>query len=224
MHIAFIMNGNRRWAKKNNCALYKGYTAGLENMQNITKLCLDKAKELTFYAFSTENWSRPSDEKKILWLLLKRFIVKSLKSKSNFFNQNNIKVRFIGDISAFGSKMVNKMQALEEQTKHNNALTINIAINYSGRQDIVNAVNKILQANLEKIKVEEFQKYMYTNYMSNPDIMIRCGGEYRLSNFLLWDMAYTELFFTKSMWPDFSEEELYNIIKNFKLIKRSYGK
>ena len=217
-HVAIIMDGNGRWGLKKYSLRNKGHRAGLNTVETIINVSIKKKiKYLTLFAFSTENWKRPKSEIKYLFNLLENF----LEFKINKFHQNNIKLKIIGE-KKFSKKLNNLLVKSEKLTKNNSKLQINLALNYGSRKEIVNTVNKL---NKKKIKINEknISNNLYTKNIPDPDILIRTGKTNRLSNFLLWQMSYTEIFFSNKLWPDFNEEDFLKIIKKFQKIKRNYG-
>jgi len=219
-HIAIIMDGNRRWAKKNKISKSLGHYEGAKNLRKIVEECLKiNLKFLTVYAFSTENWSRSEEEVNDLMSLLNKF----LSDESKLFNEKKIKLNILGDISRFPSDIQDKVTSLSNETKNNNSLTLNIALNYSSRDEIINAVNRIINDKNQSISKEVFIKYLYTADIPDPDLIIRTSGEYRLSNFLLWQAAYSELYFTKKLWPEFDVKELSNALIEYSRRERRFG-
>ena len=217
-HVAIIMDGNGRWGLKKYNSRNKGHRAGLDTVEKIIKISIDKKiKYLTLFAFSTENWKRPKSEIAYLFKLLQNF----LEHKINKFHKNNIKLKIIGE-KKFSKKINNLLIKSERITKNNTTLQVNLALNYGSKKEIVNAIKKI---NNKKLNITEknIEKFLYTKNIPDPDILIRTGKTFRLSNFLLWQMSYTEIFFSKKLWPDFQEIDFINIINKFKKIKRNYG-
>lgn len=226
-HIAIIMDGNRRWAKQHNMPKGYGHKKGAENVVKITRAMKESGvKYLTLYAFSTENWQRSEDEVKSLMQLLREYLDKEFKE----IMENNVRIVFIGERNMLDKDIQNKMQYIETESAKNKDLTLCIALSYGSRQEIISAVKRVAQDVKEnKIGIEEitentFSSYLYTTNIPNPDILIRTSGEQRISNYLLWQLAYTELFFTDTLWPDFSKEELLDIIEKFNSRERRYGK
>ena len=217
-HVAIIMDGNGRWGLKKYSLRNKGHRAGLNTVETIINVSIKKKiKYLTLFAFSTENWKRPKSEIKYLFNLLENF----LEFKINKFHKNNVKLKIIGE-KKFSKKLNNLLTKSEKLTKNNSKLQINLALNYGSRKEIVNTVNKL---NNKKIEINEknISNNLYTKNIPDPDILIRTGKTNRLSNFLLWQMSYTEIFFSNKLWPDFNEEDFLKIIKKFQKIKRNYG-
>lgn len=225
-HIAIIMDGNGRWAKERKLPRSFGHRAGVKTVKKIVKAC-DKinVKYLTLYAFSTENWKRPTDEVSTLMSLL----VEYLRKEVTELNENNVIIKTIGDISKLPELCQQELHKAFQITKNNTGLTLNLALNYGGRNEIINAVrnicidieNKSISHN--DITEELFQKYLYTAEIPDPDLIIRPSGEKRLSNFLLWQCAYSELWYSNIKWPDFSEEHLYKAIYDYQNRERRYG-
>lgn len=225
-HIAIIMDGNGRWAKERNLPRSYGHKAGSENIRDIVKEC-DKigVKYLTLYSFSTENWKRPKDEVDILMKLL----VEYLRSELNELNENNVIINWIGDISALPLICQEELIKAHDNTKTNTGLTLNLALNYGGRDEIVTAVKDLLEdVRNGKIKAEDineglFSNYLYTAGMPDPDIIIRPSGEKRISNFLLWQGAYAEFWYSNINWPDFKKVDLLQAILDYQKRDRRFG-
>ena len=223
-HIAIIMDGNGRWAKQKFKPRVFGHKAGTKAVFSTIKYCVHhKIEVLTLFAFSTENWSRPKEE---VNLLLKLF-VKVIKDEITNLNENNVRLKMIGDISKFPKDLQKTITTAELLTKSNTGLKLNIAANYGGRWDILQAVNKILAEGINKsttaIDEETFRKYLCLANLPEPDLFIRTGGETRISNYLLWQLAYTELYFTKTHWPDFDEVQMQKAVDFFKNRERRFG-
>ena len=217
-HVAIIMDGNGRWGLKYKNSRNEGHKAGLNTVEKIIKESIKQnINFLTLYAFSTENWNRPKKEVNYLFNLLENFLL----TKIDNLHKQNIKLNIIG-VKNF-SKKLNKLLILsEKKTSKNTTLQINLALNYGSKFEILNALKK-LNKNNEKINEKNFQKYLQTKKIPDPELLIRAGNTKRLSNFLLWQLAYTEIFFEKKLWPDFNEKDYLRIIKNFKKIKRNFG-
>ena len=213
------MDGNGRWGLKHKNSRNQGHKAGLNTVEKIIKESIrKKIKHLTLYAFSTENWKRPKKEINYLFNLLETFLSK----KINDLNKQNIKLNIIG-VKNF-SKKLNKLLILsEKKTSKNKILQINLALNYGSKSEIVNAFKKINKNN-DRINEKNLTKYLQTKNIPDPEILIRTGNTKRLSNFLLWQLAYAEIFFEKKLWPDFNEKDYLKIIKKYRLIKRNFGK
>lgn len=220
-HIAFIIDGNGRWAKIRGKERTEGHKAGIEAV----KKTIEAAKELdikivSFFVFSTENWKRPKAEVDAIMKMLKDFI-KSNKSK---YEKENIKLTAMGNIEALDKDISKELYDIIEKTKFNTGLNVNICINYGGRSEIINAVNNIIKDKIENVDEDTFKKYLYSSSITDPDLIIRTSGEYRLSNFMLWQCAYAELYFTKIYWPDFGREELIEAIYDYQNRERRFGK
>ncbi len=218
-HIAFIMDGNGRWANAKGLPREAGHGVGAKTFKKAVTLCRDWGIDtVTTYAFSTENWKRPPQEVKEIMRLLDSYI----KEAEDDNEKNHIRYIFLGDKARLGEELSAKCRYLEELTK-NNALTLNIALNYGGRAELVNAVNSLIAQGKTSVTEEEISSKLYTAESPDPDLIIRTGGEIRLSNFLLWQSQYSELYFTDCLWPDFGEEELILAIQEFSRRKRRYG-
>lgn len=219
-HIAIIMDGNGRWAKKRGLPRTLGHKAGVEAIRGIVKECNKLGiKYLTLYAFSTENWVRPQDEVNALMNLL----VEYLKNEFEELNSNNVVINHIGDISKLPKKCQDELISAYNKTKNNTGVVLNLALNYGGRNEIVSAVNEMLKNNIKSITEEEFNKYLYTANMPDPDIIIRPSGEQRLSNFMLWQCAYSEFWYADICWPDFKENDLHKAIYDYQKRDRRFG-
>ena len=217
-HVAIIMDGNGRWGLKHKKSRNAGHKAGLMTVEKIIKETIkNNIKYLTLYAFSTENWKRPKSEITFLFNLLENF----LENKIELLHKQNIKLNIIGKKNF--SKKINKLLNIsEEKTSKNSKLQINLALNYGSKSELINAF-KLLIKNKEKINEKNINKYLYTREIPDPDILIRTGNTTRLSNFLLWQASYTEIFFEKKLWPDFNKNDYNKIIKKFRSIKRNFG-
>ena len=221
-HIAIIMDGNRRWAIANNLPTYEGHRKGAENLWNIINNIQDfKLKFLTVFVFSTENWKRSSKEISFLMTLLNEFLDHTISK----INENNFRLRFIGNFLPFEKNIKNKIEIIHKSSQFNTGVVITLALNYGGRLDIVSAINEILihKENFNEISEKDFKKYTLNKDLPDPDLLIRTGGEMRLSNFLLWDLAYTELMFIPQMWPEFTKLILENCILDYSKRIRKYG-
>ena len=221
-HLAIIMDGNRRWARSNNMPSYEGHRKGAENLWDIiTYVQKLKLKYLTVFVFSTENWKRSKKEISFLMNLLNQFLTETISK----IDKNNFKIRFIGDFLAFEKQVIDKINIITEISSKNTGVVVTLALNYGGRLDIISGINKILLNNkrIDQINEIEFKKYTSNKDLPDPDLLIRTGGEMRLSNFLLWDLAYTELMFVKEMWPDFKKSILENCMAKFAKRTRKYG-
>ena len=218
-HVAIIMDGNGRWGLKYRNSRNAGHKEGLKTVEKIIKASIKyKIKFLTLYAFSTENWKRPKKEINYLFNLLENFLTHRL----NDIHNQNIRIKILGD-KKFSTKLNNLLNYAEKKTSKNSKLQINLALNYGSKLELLNAFKKI---NKKKIKINEknLEKHLQTKYIPDPDILIRTGNTKRLSNFLLWQLAYSEIFFEKKLWPAFTEKDYEKIIKNYKNIKRNFGK
>ena len=218
-HVAIIMDGNGRWGLKNKNSRNLGHKSGLITVEKIIKSSIkNKIKYLTLYAFSTENWKRPKIEIRFLLNLLETF----LKEKVDDLHKNGIKLKIIGDIKKFPKKIQSNINFVQKKTFGNKNLELILALNYGSKNEIVNAINSI-KHNKSKISQKLIDNQLYTKGIPNPDLLIRTGNTSRLSNFLLWQLSYTEIFFVKKMWPDFNEKDYKNILVKFKKIKRNFG-
>ena len=217
-HVAIIMDGNGRWGLKHKSSRNEGHRAGLNTVEKIIRETIkQKITHLTLFAFSTENWNRPEKEIKYLFDLLENF----LSNKIEDLNKKDIKLNIIG-VKNFSKKLNKLLNFAEKKTSKNFTLHINIALNYGSKFEIINAIKK-LSKNKDKINEKNLSKYLQTKNIPDPEILIRTGNTKRLSNFLLWQLAYTEIFFEKKLWPDFNEKDYVRIIKKFKKIKRNFG-
>ena len=226
-HVAIIMDGNRRWAKSKMLPSAAGHKKGVDALRTATKCCKKFGiKYLTVYAFSTENWNRDKDEVSFLMELL----AKTIKSEVPVFVENDIKLTFIGDRTQLKPELIKILEYGEKETANGKSLNLQIAFNYGSRMEITNAVKQINKAVAEgKIKAEDIteetvSEYLYTAKMPDPDLLIRTGGEKRISNYLLWQSAYSEIYVTDTFWPDFDEESLANAIIDFHNRQRRFGK
>jgi len=218
-HVAIIMDGNGRWGIKNKGSRNKGHTAGLKTIENIINESLkQKINYLTLYTFSTENWKRPKKEISFLFQILEKF----LKKKTINLIQNGIKLIIIGDKKKFSIQLQKTIKESEKRTSNNKKLQINLALNYGSKEEIINAC-KILIKKKKFITEKNIEDNMYTKKIPNPDLLIRTGNTNRLSNFLLWQIAYTEIFFIKKLWPEFNINDYKKILNKFKLLKRNFG-
>ena len=221
-HIAIIMDGNGRWGLKKYNDRNKGHYYGLLNINKVIEHCIKiKIKYLTLYTFSTENWNRPKKEIDYLFFLFKYFYKKNF----NKLNKNNIKIKFIGDLKNIPKDLKIIIKKIEDKTKNNDAITVIFAFNYGAKSELVNTFKNIIKnkTKVNEINEELINNYLYTNNIPDPDILIRTGGEKRLSNFLLWQLSYAELFFINKNWPDFNFFDLKKIINTFKVTKRKFG-
>ena len=218
-HVAIIMDGNGRWGLKFKKSRNAGHRQGLSTVEKIIKETIkNKIKYLTLFAFSTENWKRPKTEIKYLFNLLESFLINKIEQ----LHKKDIKLKIIG-VKNFSSKLNHLLLKSEKKTYKNKKLQINLALNYGSKFEIIQGF-KNLQKSKKKITEKNLRKFLQTKNIPDPDILIRTGDTKRLSNFLLWQLAYTEIFFEKKLWPDFNEKDFIKIIKKYKLIKRNFGK
>jgi len=218
-HVAIIMDGNGRWGVKNKNSRNLGHKSGLKTVEKIIKFSIKNSiKYLTLYAFSTENWKRPKLEIKFLLNLLEFF----LKDKIEDFYKSGLKLKIIGDLNKFPKKIQVNLKSAQKNTNKNKKLELILALNYGSKNELVNAI-KLIISNKMKINESSVNKNLYTKGIPNPDILIRTGNTNRLSNFLLWQLSYSEIFFVKKMWPDFNEKDYKKILERFKKIKRNFG-
>ena len=218
-HVAIIMDGNGRWGLKHKNSRNAGHKAGLKTVEKIIKESIkNNIKFLTLFAFSTENWKRPKKEISFLFNLLEDF----LNNKIDDLNKQNIKLKIIG-IKNFSTRLNKLLNISEKKTSKNTKLQINLALNYGSKSELVNAFKNLIKNN-DKINEKNLSKHLQTKNIPDPDILIRTGDKKRLSNFLLWQLAYSEIFFEKKLWPDFNENDYNKIIKKFRSIKRNFGK
>ena len=217
-HVAIIMDGNGRWGIKYKNSRNAGHKAGLKTVEKIIKQSIkNKIKYLTLYAFSTENWKRPKNEINYLFNLLEDFLLNKIED----INKQNVKLKIIGKMN-FSKKLNQLLKSSEAKTSKNTKLQINLALNYGSKTELIDAF-KILIKKKENINEKNINKYLHTKNVPDPDILIRTGNTKRLSNFLLWQIAYTEIFFEKKLWPEFNENDYTRIIKKFKKVKRNFG-
>ena len=219
-HIAIVMDGNGRWALNKNLDRFKGHEKGVRVVKEVTKYCSEiGVKYLTLYTFSNENWKRPANEV----ISLMKLFRKTLIDEINLILENDNKFKVIGDKTKLDILTRKKIDDLELKTKNNKNMQLILALSYGSRQEIITAVNNLLRKNKNKVNLDDFINSLFTRNIPDPDILIRTGFEKRISNFLLWQIAYSELFFEKKLWPDFKENDYNNILKKFKKIKRNYG-
>ena len=219
-HVAIIMDGNGRWGIENKKSRNLGHKAGLKTVEKIIKSTIkNKIKYLTLYAFSTENWKRPYLEIKFLLNLLESFLNEKLEE----LHKKGIKLKIIGNIKKFPKKIQINLKSAQKKTEKNKKLQLILALNYGSKSEIVNAINLMKNKNIN-VNENSIDKFLYTKGIPNPDILIRTGNTNGLSNFLLWQLSYSEIFFVKKMWPDFNGRDYKSIIDKFKKIKRNFGK
>lgn len=226
-HIAIIMDGNGRWAKSKGFFRAMGHENGVDALRNISTACAElNVKYLTVYAFSSENWNRPKSEVNALMTLL----VSSLKKELKTLNNNKIRLKAIGKLEDLPSKCQRELTEVMEKTQDHDHMTLTLALSYGSKEEIIEAAKALAQEAIDgKIKVEDidsenFEKHLYTHDMPNPDLLIRTSGEYRISNYLLWQIAYSELYFTDKLWPDFKKEDLEMAIADYQNRERRFGK
>ena len=215
-HIAFIMDGNGRWGKNKGKSRNFGHLNGVETVKDVVKNSIKlKIPIITFYVFSSENWKRPKSEVDFLFKLIKNYFLKEIK---NIIKQG-IKINIFGEMNKLSASIKPTLRNTINLTKKNKKILVNLAINYGSKTEILNAFKK----NKKKLSINNLEKNLYTKNLPNPDILIRTGGHQRLSNFMLWQLAYAELFFLKKLWPDFNKNDLINIVKKYKKEKRNFG-
>ena len=215
-HIAFIMDGNGRWGKKKNKSRNFGHLKGVETVKTIVKQSIKlKIPILTFYVFSSENWRRPKSEISFLFKLIKNYFLKEINNVTN----QGIKINIIGELKKLPTDLKNILNKTVRSTSKNKKIIVNLALNYGSKREILIAAKKVNK----KLSIKNINRNLYTKDLPDPDILIRTGGHQRLSNFMLWQLSYTELFFTKKLWPDFNLKDLKKIIIAFKRIKRNFG-
>ncbi len=215
-HVAFIMDGNGRWGVKKRNSRNYGHLKGVETVKKVVSSSIKlKIPLVTFYVFSSENWRRPKKEINFLFKLIKNYFTKEIKSVVS----QGIKINIIGDMKELSTDIKKILTKTMMRTKKNKKITVNLAINYGSKKEILNAAKNLKK----KVNLKNFEKALYTKDIPNPDILIRTGGHKRLSNFMLWQLAYAELFFLKKLWPDFNSNDLKNIIKKYKNSKRNFG-
>jgi undecaprenyl diphosphate synthase len=222
-HVAVIMDGNGRWAKKRFLPRVAGHQRGLESVRAMVKACVRlEIKYLTLFAFSSENWRRPPDEVTFLMSLFLEALDREVKK----LHEANVILKLIGDRTAFNQALQQKMIEAEAKTADNTGLVLTIAVNYGGRWDVVNAMNQLMQAqpHLKQIEETDLLPYLSMPYAPEPDLFIRTGGETRISNFLLWQLAYTELYFTPTLWPDFDDDAFETALSSYRQRERRFGR
>ena len=220
-HVAVIMDGNGRWGLKKKKSRNYGHLKGLKSAENIIKASINnKISYLTLYTFSTENWKRPEKEINFLFDLIRNSLKKNIKK----IIKQGIKVNIIGSNDRLPNDIKKTIQTIEGKTEKNKAIVLNIALNYGSKEEIIEACKKLILRKDKNISVKDFEENLYTKNIPDPDLLIRTGGTKRLSNFLLWQLAYTEIFFVNKLWPDFNEKDFNKIINEFYKIKRNFGK
>lgn len=225
-HIAIIMDGNGRWAKERGLPRRDGHRAGADSVGVVVEACQEhKVEFLTLYAFSSENWNRPKAEIKALMTLLERF----LKEKTPEMNERNVRLQAIGRLNDLPDKCLKQLHTSIETTKNNSGLTLILALSYGGREEIIDGIKSLFHhvqeghLDIGMLDPSVFSKHLYTRYYPDPDLLIRTSGEMRLSNFLLWQISYTEMYITKTLWPDFRKDELLNAIEDYSKRHRRFG-
>ena len=218
-HVAIIMDGNGRWGLKKFNSRKFGHKKGITTVEKIIEASIEKKiKFLTLYTFSTENWKRPKYEINFLFNLLEEYLKKNL----NTLLKNNLKLKILGDISKFPKNLKKSLNNAIKLTSNNKKLQINLALNYGSKNEILTSFKKIYKEKLP-LNIKNIEKYLYTSKIPDPDILIRTGNTNRLSNFLLWQLSYSEIFFVKKLWPDFNKKDFFKILRNYKKIKRKFG-
>lgn len=225
-HIGIIMDGNGRWAEKRGEIRANGHKAGMKSLRNIVEFTRELGVDyLTVYAFSTENWKRPATEVKFLMKLLELYI----KNEVKYLKKNNIALRFLSRRSNLEPRLLKMIEQVEEETRNDSQMVLSIAFNYGGRQEISDGINKLLEdydnglVKKDQINEDNFQNYLYTSKMPDPELIIRTSGEFRTSNFLLWQGAYSEYYITDVLWPDFKNEDMLKAIESYNLRNRRFG-
>ncbi len=219
-HVSIIMDGNGRWAKRRGLPRYEGHKEGAKALEKILTFASDLGIQwLSVFAFSTENWRRPKEEIEVIMSLLVEYI----NTKLDKLLERNIRLRFMGRLNQLSDEILQSIKKGEEATKDCNGMNFVITLNYSGRSEIIDAVNKILKDKKDSISIDEFRNYLYIPEMPEPDLLIRTSGELRISNYMLWELAYTELYFTDVLWPDFNEEEFLKALYSYQFRERRFG-
>ncbi len=220
VHVGIIMDGNGRWATKRGLPRIEGHRKGAEVTEKIVKAASNLGiKFLSLYAFSTENWKRPKEEVEFLFNLMYEYV----NSRLHLFLENNVKFRTIGRLWELPEYLQEGFKSIEDKTSHCTGMTAVFAVNYGGRQEIIDAINRMIRNKEQNVTMETLQKYLYMPELPDVDLIIRTSGEMRISNFLLWQSSYAELWFTKTLWPDFTEEEFFEAIEDFKRRDRKFG-
>ncbi len=222
-HIAIIMDGNGRWARQRDLPRVAGHRAGVENMRRVLEACVEfRVKALTIYAFSTENWGRPDEEVQGLLQIFEQVLLREVPE----LHKNGVRLRHLGRLDGINAKMIEGVQRAIELTKHNDRITLNVAFNYGGRAEILDAIRRMIEERVDAEKLDEalFAKYLYTAGLPDPDLIVRTAAEMRLSNFLIWQSAYSEYYTTPTFWPDFDKAELFKALQAFSQRQRRFGK
>ena len=220
-HVAIIMDGNGRWGIKKKGSRNYGHLQGLKTVETVIKISIrQKIPFLTLYTFSTENWKRPESEINFLFDLIRKSLKKNLKK----IIKQGIKVNIIGKKQGLPKDIKQTIKIIEMKTFHNKTITLNLALNYGSKEEIINACKMLAKSNKKEINIKNFEKKLYTKDIPHPDILIRTGGTKRLSNFLLWQLAYTEIFFIEKLWPEFNQKDFNEILNKFIKIKRNFGR
>ncbi len=221
LHVGIIMDGNGRWARKRGLPRVMGHKVGVESVRSVIRVSRNIGiRYLTLYTFSSENWQRPKEEVTYLMQLLKTLLIKEVED----LNRQSVRVRAIGRIDKLGKEVLEALNYAIERTKNNSELNLYLALSYGGRQEIIDAINRILQSGVQMVDEETFRKFLYDPELPDVDLLIRTAGEYRISNFLLWHTAYAELYITNVLWPDFREEEFLKAIEDYSKRVRKFGK
>jgi len=220
-HVSIIMDGNGRWAKRRGLPRYEGHREGAKALEKVLKYASEVGiKWLSVFAFSTENWNRPKEEIEVIMSLLIDYI----NNKIDKLNELNIRLRFMGNRDKLSENLIKNLEKGERETEKNTGMNFVVALNYSGKREIIDAVNKIIQSGEKEITEEKFRQYLYIPEMPEPDLLIRTSGEYRISNYMLWELAYTELYFTDVLWPDFDEREFLKALYSYQSRERRFGR
>ena len=220
-HVAIIMDGNGRWGLKKKGSRNYGHLKGIKTVEDVIKSSLiQKIPYLTLFTFSTENWGRPDNEINFLFDLIR----KSLKKKIKKLINQGIKVNIIGQTKGLPKDIIKIVKQIEKKTLKNKKITLNLALNYGSKEEIINACKKLISKKNKEVNINNLEEELYTHNIPDPDVLIRTGGTKRLSNFLLWQIAYTEIFFIDKLWPDFNENDFNKVVTNFSKIKRNFGK
>ncbi|ABV34348.1 MULTISPECIES: polyprenyl diphosphate synthase [Pseudothermotoga] len=219
-HLAFIMDGNGRWAQKKGLPRAEGHRRGAQKAEKVVEWCAELGiKYVTLYTFSTENWKRPKEEINYLFLLL----VNTIKRKFNHMMKQGVRLRFCGVIDELPKQIADICREFEEKTKHNDKIQVILALNYGGRRELIDAFNRAIKAGVKSLSEDDFKQFLYLPDVPDPDFVIRTSGEIRISNFLLWQTAYSELYFTKTLWPDFARSDLLRALDDFNKRHRKFG-